>query len=369
MYKRYSLKELIFKYVASLLLSSNLMRNRSLSFIKWTIAQNYGYFIKIINSIYYAGKTQQDAVKKSQQLWCQGVSSVLDYAVEGEKNEDAFDLALNTTLRLIELSRQSEYFPYVVIKPTSLGDASVYCAKSIDESYESTEWVRIVSRYTCIFEAALANKVSIMVDAEQSSIQPAVDHLIITNMNIYNKNWPLITLTLQFYLKKQTERLATLYEHSVKHQFYLGLKIVRGAYLESEKASDNRHLYFDTKAETDESFNSAIHFIAQRLDRIYPFFATHNETSLKIIMQHSCLRDLKVWTGQLYGMGDHITLSLKQKGYQVCKYLPFGPIDKSFPYLIRRMEENAVSSETLKKESTVLITEIWKRITGFDDGK
>lgn len=139
--------------------------------------------------------------------------------------------------------------------------------------------------------------------------------------------------------------------------------MVRGAYLEAEKSSGDARLCFTDKSDTDASYGEAIDYISHRLDVIYPFFATHNEHSMNLIMQNERLNAAHVWTGQLYGIGDHITSSLQSMDFRVCKYLPYGPVDKSMPYLLRRIEENAVSPETFSKESPLLCRELWRRLS------
>lgn len=325
-----------------------------------------GPICRTVNKIYFSGETLHAAKMSADLLALQGVASVLDYAVEGEDEESTFDKALENTLRLIELSSQSDNLPFIVIKPSALGASHIYKlrADTAQEGWCGIEWQRIKDRYKRIFDTARQFNVKIMVDAEHVLIQNSVNDLIIDFMGTYNTESPLISLTLQFYLKDQMARLKGYYHLACSRKFWLGVKVVRGAYLETEYALNHGEVCFATKEETDNSYNQAISYIAQRMDVIYPMFATHNEVSLKLIMQNDLLSEARVWTGQLYGIADHVTASLRSKNCPVCKYLPFGPASKSLPYLLRRIEENAVSYETFKNENPILRHEIWCRLTG-----
>ncbi|MEH0834367.1 carbapenem biosynthesis protein CarD, partial [Pectobacterium cacticida] len=232
-----------------------------------------------------------------------------------------------------------------------------------DEASASA-WSRIVARFSHLFDYACSHGVRVMVDAEQTAIQPAVDRLVLDMMREFNRDSAVITLTLQFYLKDQLRFLDECYQRACQDNFVLGVKVVRGAYLEEEKRVNGGERCFATKEETDRSYNAAVDYIAQRLDRISPFFATHNEESLALIMKSESLRAGCTWIGQLYGLGDHITYSLLQTGFRVCKYLPYGPLDKSLPYLLRRIEENAIASATFKKENKLLQKELLRRLVG-----
>ncbi len=366
-YNRYTSRTLFFKYCATATLTHKLTRRLSLFTLKKCLARPQGRLFSLVNSIYFGGETLEEVQSTATFLARSGIACVLDYAVEGENDETQFDKAMENTLRLIEMSQQTDSLPFVVIKPSSLGSAAVYARLSeglaLDE-ISASAWSRIVARFSHLFDYARSHGVRVMVDAEQTAIQPAVDRLVLDMMREFNRDSAVITLTLQFYLKDQLRFLDECYQQACQDNFLLGVKVVRGAYLEEEKRANGGVRCFATKQETDRSYNAAVDYIAQRLDRIAPFFATHNEESLALIMKNESLRAGRTWVGQLYGLGDHITYSLLQTGFRVCKYLPYGPLDKSLPYLLRRIEENAVASATFKKENKLLQKELLRRLVG-----
>ena len=366
-YNRYTSGTLFFKYCATASLTHKLTRRLSLFTLKKCLARPRGRLFSLINNIYFGGETLAEACSTATVLARAGIACVLDYAVEGESDETQFDKAMKNTLLLIDVSRQTDTLPFVVIKPSSLGNVSVYAQQSdglaLDEA-STQAWLRIVARFLLLFDYARSHGVSVMVDAEQTKIQPAVDQLVLGMMREFNRDSAVITLTLQFYLKDQLRFLDECYQKACQYGFIFGIKVVRGAYLEEEKRVNGGERCFSTKQETDDSYNAAVDYIAQRLDRIAPFFATHNEDSLALIMKSEPLRAARIWVGQLYGLGDHITYSLLQTGSRVCKYLPYGPLDKSLPYLLRRIEENAVASATFKKENKLLQKELIRRLAG-----
>ncbi|WP_409158723.1 carbapenem biosynthesis protein CarD [Pectobacterium sp. B2J-2] len=366
-YHRYTSRTLFFKYCATATLTHRLTRRLSLFTLKKCLARPRGRLFSLVNSIYFGGETLEEVQSTATFLARSGIACVLDYAVEGENDETQFDKAMENTLRLIEMSQQTDSLPFVVIKPSSLGSVAVYARQSegltLDEASASA-WSRIVARFSRLFDYARSHGVRVMVDAEQTAIQPAVDRLVLDMMCEFNRDSAVITLTLQFYLKDQLRFLDECYQRACQDNFLLGVKVVRGAYLEDEKRVNGGIRCFATKQETDRSYNAAVDYIAPRLDRIAPFFATHNEESLALIMASDSLRAERTWVGQLYGLGDHITYSLLQTGFRVCKYLPYGPLDKSLPYLLRRIEENAVASATFKKENKLLQKELLRRLVG-----
>lgn len=367
LYDRYSISELIFKVFINKLLRFSFTKKIAFRLLKGILSNPENTICKMIHKIYFSGTTQHDAQRSAISLFKKGIFSILDYASEGNDDEIAFDTTVENIISNIKSSACLDYVPYIAVKPTSIGAARIYRFKCHENEMDEDSieaWDRITLRFRRIFDIATCYRVRIMIDAEQTSIQPAVDKLMISMMQTYNRDWPVINLTLQFYLKAQQKKLESYYIQSHKYNFILGLKVVRGAYLEHERNSYGKHLCFNSKHETDESFNKATTYISERLDRIYPFFATHNEVSLEKIMLNDNLRFAKVWTGQLYGMSDHLSYYLVNSDLRVCKYLPYGPIKTSLPYLIRRIEENALAPETFKKENIFLFHEIKCRLTG-----
>ncbi|QOL16274.1 proline dehydrogenase family protein [Dickeya dianthicola] len=362
-FARYRTRTLTFKLLASALLGNNKTRTVSIYALKKVLYISQGAILKLINGIYFGGETLNQVTSTTSALRKENINSIIDYAIEGENTESVYNDVMNKTFSLIDIAAENRNIPFVVIKPSSLGSIELYRAITLNQNLtpeQQQEWDSVTERYTRIVDAAGEKKVRIMVDAEQSWIQPAVDNFIVELMKKYNRSYPLLTLTLQFYCKNKLERLKEHYRQACEHDFYLGIKLVRGAYLEEEKRISHDYC-FTEKAETDNNYNNAIHFVAEHTDRIFPFFATHNEHSLALIRQSPTLRK-NIWLGQLYGMGDHITWSLTHDGFSVCKYVPFGPLKKSLPYLLRRIEENAIPSTTFITERKLIRKELHRRM-------
>ncbi|WJY16310.1 proline dehydrogenase family protein [Pectobacteriaceae bacterium CE90] len=238
-YKRYSSSELLFKYLSTKTLTHKLTRKFSLLFLKKYLSRPKGKLFSLINDIYFGGQTLDEVKQTAVNLAQAGISSILDYAVEGENDEAQFDSAVENTLRLIDMSQKMESIPFVVIKPSSLGRSAIYARQSrasVLNASSDEEWARIEARYHRIFEYAEAHNVRVMVDAEQTAIQPAVDRLVLNMMRVFNVKTATITLTLQFYLKDQLRLLDEYYQEACLYDFVLGVKVVRGAYLEEEKS-------------------------------------------------------------------------------------------------------------------------------------
>ena len=200
------------------------------------------------------------------------------------------------------------------------------------------------------------NNISVLIDAEESWIQFAVDKLALQLMKTYNSKKVFVYNTLQAYRWDRLEYLKKVHLLAKKEQFNLGFKLVRGAYMEKERTRAKLNGYLSpickTKSETDDSFDSCLRYILNNLPHIKLFLGTHNEKStreaLEIIHKLGlCNNDSRIWFGQLFGMSDHISFNLAKKGYNVTKYLPFGPVKDVMPYLIRRAEENtSVAGQT-----------------------
>ncbi|WP_027710680.1 proline dehydrogenase family protein [Dickeya chrysanthemi] len=362
-FARYRTRTLTFKLLSSALLGNNKTRKIAIYALKKALHISKGTTLKIINGIYFGGETLHQVKNTTSILKEENINSIIDYAIEGENTDSVYNDVMNQTFSLIDLAAENKNIPFVVIKPSSLGSIALYQAITFGKALtpeQSQEWNLVMRRYIDIFDAASEKNVKIMIDAEQSWIQPAVDNFIIEMMKTYNRSYPLLTLTLQFYCKDKLKKLKDYYTQASNDNFHLGIKLVRGAYLEEEKRFNHGYCFAE-KTETDNNYNSAIAFIAEHTDRISPFFATHNERSLELIRQSQTLKK-NIWLGQLYGMGDHITWSLMYEGFSVCKYIPFGPLKKSLPYLLRRIEENAIPSATFVTERKLIRKELHRRM-------
>ncbi len=314
------------------------------------------------------GVNEADCLPVVDRMYEKGVCSVLDYSVEGKDEEDPFDNALAMILKILDFVKEKEAIPFAVFKPTGFGRFALY--QKIGEKKELTddekqEWQRVVNRFDRVCKKAYDLNVSLLVDAEESWMQDAADDLIEDMMRKYNKNSVIVFNTLQTYRWDRLPYLKELNERGEAEGFKVGMKVVRGAYLEKENDRAKEKGYPSpicaSKEETDKNFDETIKYMVTKLDNISVFAGTHNEESclkLMAIMKERGWKnnDRGVWFGQLYGMSDHISFNLADRGYNVAKYLPFGPVKDVMPYLIRRAEENtSVAGQTTRELSLLKI--------------
>ena len=309
-----------------------------------------------------SGTNANESLKVVNTLAKQKVFSVLDYSVEGAKEEISLDACLANTLSTIDLSSKSDNIPFTVFKPTGFGDPVLYSKVSQGEVLSKDEeaaWERIRLRYLKCCETAKDKAVKVLIDAEESWLQPAINILVEDMMQRFNKEEAIVFTTVQLYLKNRIHYLEELKEKASKHGFKIGVKIVRGAYMEKETAYALAHGLENpvcyNKKETDQNFDRAWHYILDHLEHISLYFGSHNEASTYAFLNEMEQRNIpkdhpNIWFGQLYGMSDHISFNLAQAGYRVSKYLPFGPVKDVLPYLIRRAEENtSVAGQSIRE--------------------
>lgn len=315
------------------------------------------------------GVSEADCMPVVDSMWGKRVCSVLDYSVEGKDTEDPLDDALAKTLKILDFVKEKDAIPFAVFKPSGYGRFGLF--QKIGEGKalsvaEEAEWGRVRNRFDTTCKKAFDLDVSLLIDAEESWMQDAADRLVEDMMRNYNTKKAIVFNTLQLYRWDRMDYLRRLHQMAREQGFLIGIKAVRGAYLEKEHERAEEKGYptpiCATKKETDENFNAAIDYIVDHLDTISLFAGTHNETSCYHLLELMETRgiapgDPHVWFGQLYGMSDHISFNLAKHGYNVAKYLPFGPVRDVMPYLIRRAEENtSVAGQTsrelelLKKE-------------------
>jgi proline dehydrogenase len=319
------------------------------------------------------GINEDDCLPVIDKMFTKGVSSVLDYSVEGKEEESTFDDARNKIIKIIKFADEREAMPIVVFKPTGFGRFYLYQKKGEGKAFtpaEQDEWNRIVARFDSVCSLAKTKDVEVLIDAEESWMQNAADELCEAMMLKYNQDKPIVYNTLQTYRWDRFDYLKNLHERAKSQQFKIGFKIVRGAYMEKERdrAKDKGYQspICETKLATDENFNSCMSYILNNLNDISLFIGTHNEQSCYLAMDlmrqlNIDKKDNNVWFGQLYGMSDHISFNLAEQGYNVAKYVPFGPVKDVMPYLIRRAEENTSVAGQTSRELNLLKQEKARR--------
>lgn len=323
------------------------------------------------------GVNEEDCVPVIDTMFTKGVSSVLDYSVEGKKEESAFDDCRDKIIKIIRFADEKEAMPIVVFKPTGFGRFYLY--QKLGEgktltSEEQEEWGRVVARFDTICKLAKEKDVEVLIDGEESWMQDAADGLCEDMMRKYNRIKPVVYNTLQTYRWDRLNYLKSLHERAKGDGFKVGFKIVRGAYMEKERDRARENGYdspiCDNKLATDENFDTCMSYILNNLNIISLFIGTHNEQSCYLAMK--MMEDMgiektdnNVWFGQLYGMSDHISFNLAKQGYNVAKYVPFGPVKDVMPYLIRRAEENtSVAGQTSRELSLIKQEKKRRKISG-----
>lgn len=315
------------------------------------------------------GVNEKDCMPVVDSLMEAGVYSVLDYSVEGKEEETQFDATLNKVLELTLFAEKKPAMPFSVFKPTGLGRFAIWQKVTEKKSLtpdETTEWEKIKKRYETVCKEAHSRNITLLIDGEETWMQDAADDLCEAMMETYNKEKAIVFNTLQCYRWDRLDYLKEIHQRAKRKGFKLGFKVVRGAYMEKEQERAEEMGYPNpicaNKQATDIHFNNVVRYILENLQDISLFLGSHNEESSYLAMEIMSelgipKNDPRVWFGQLYGMSDHISYNLAEAGYNVAKYIPFGPVKDVMPYLIRRAEENtSVAGQTsrelelLKKE-------------------
>ena len=318
------------------------------------------------------GVNEQDSMKVVHSLDAIGVATVLDYSVEGKEEENQFDLTQDKVLSLIDFSSEKKSMPFAVFKPTGLGRFKVWQQASVGplNGLLQEEWERIKARYMTIVQKAQSQKIMLLIDAEESWMQDAADMLCEEMMMTFNKDYSVVFNTLQCYRHDRLAYLKKAHKEAKAKGVKLGFKDVRGAYMEKE---NDRALTMGyptpicvNKQATDDMFNEVVAYILANINDISLFLGTHNEEStykvLNLMHENGLSKnDPRIWFGQLYGMSDHITYNLANEGYNVAKYIPFGPVKDVMPYLIRRAEENTSVSGQTTRELDLIMGELSRR--------
>ena len=320
-----------------------------------------------------SGENLQESYETVKKLNKKNVKSYLHYSVEGLENEKTYDNSLNEVVKSIEFAASKDILNYTVFKPTAVA-SSVILNKVTEEkelsSFEKGIYIRIVDRFDIICKTAFENQIKILVDAEESWLQDAIDDIVLKMMIKYNTDNTIVYNTSQMYRHDRLKYLKELKKKSIENNFQIGIKLVRGAYIEKENRRAKKYNYkspiCESKHATDTNFNEGANFILSNLDNFSLFCGSHNEKSIYNIldiMKESKMQknNPKIWFGQLYGMSDNISFNLAEEGYNVIKYLPFGPIKEVIPYLIRRAEENTSVKGQTSRELELIKKELKRR--------
>lgn len=319
------------------------------------------------------GETIKESLVTARGLAKNGVGTILDYSVEGEDDQAAMDATAEEVQRTIAAAKGNPDVPFSVFKPSGVIRAEVLekvsAGRGLDRD-ETAAWDRGRRRVERICEAACAAGVPVLVDAEESWMQGAIDALVTEMMQRYNARRALVYNTVQLY---RHDRLAFLHGQVAAAQakgYHVGVKLVRGAYMEKERERAAEKGCPDpigaNKAAVDADYNDALRFCVEHIGRMAVLNGTHNEEStllLAELMQEAGLErnDPRIHFGQLLGMSDNISFNMAAAGYNVVKYVPYGPVRQVLPYLIRRAKENTSARGQTGRELSLIIAEQRRR--------
>ncbi len=308
-----------------------------------------------------------------EKLGSANVKSILDYSVEGGEEDTQIDIAFHETLRSIEFAGSNPNIPFAVFKPTafirSYALEVLSSGRKVDE-ITLNEGKKFRSRVEALCKAAFERDIPILIDAEDSFYQPFIDEVVLSMMAMFNRDQAIVFNTYQMYRWDRLGVLKRDYLKAKDENFYLGAKFVRGAYMERERERARLKSYPDPihhgKDETDHDYNEALRFSIEHIERISIFNGTHNEFSAMyltdLMEEHQISKnDQRIWFSQLYGMSDHISFNLALEGYNVAKYVPYGPVKHVLPYLLRRVEENSSVSGQTGRELSLILKELNRR--------
>jgi proline dehydrogenase len=319
------------------------------------------------------GESVADALNVLQYLSSHGVSGILDFAAERGASETEFQASYLAILKTIEAVSQFSGHRFTVFKPTALTSFDLLHKISDGLPLSASEemaWSNGKKRIESLCEAAVKHDVVIMADAEESWIQPAIDALMQTLMRKHNSLGTHVFTTIQFYRTGRVAELQRLLQDAEAHNYHLGIKAVRGAYLEKERefaVSNNKpSAVHATKEDTDKHFDQGVEFAMENLHRISLCVATHNEASILSAAKTMQNRDItktkdKASFSQLYGMSDHVTFCLASAGYHASKYIPYGHVREAVPYLLRRAQENTAVQGQTTREGELISCELSRR--------
>lgn len=343
----------------------------------WAIKLRLPFVNQIVKNTIYeqfcGGSTLYETQKTIDKLAENNVLSVLDYGVEAKTSEKDFDATMNEIIRALDFASLNDHVPVVSTKLTGIARFELLeklnDRKPLTKS-EEEEYRVVLKRIDAICYNAKDKNVAIFIDAEDSWIQNAIDDLTDKMMARYNQQKVIVYNTFQLYRKDRLAFLKSSFEKAEKEGYFLGAKMVRGAYMEKERKRAQEMGYespiHETKEAVDKDYNDAVMFCLDNYLKIAMCNATHNQESCMLMAEAIEERGLNrnhshLNFCQLYGMSDNLTFNLAKSGYTVAKYLPYGQVRDVIPYLIRRAQENSSVTGDMSREYALLLKEAKRR--------
>ncbi|MEL6255822.1 MAG: proline dehydrogenase family protein [Bacteroidota bacterium] len=336
-----------------------------------------GIVRRTLFDIFVGGETLEETIKVSSYLDTFGVKTILDYSVEGEKTEEGFDKTLNEIIDAVKHGGRIQEVVFAACKLTGLADMDLMTKIQAGEKLAESEVkakARVAERMDELAAVAKLHDTPIFIDAEDSWIQDYIDELAEEMMERYNKDKCYVYTTVQLYRHDRLAYLRGLIRRSEEKGYILGVKLVRGAYMEKEAERAEEMGYENPiqpdKASTDRDYNAALKLCINHLDHVAICAGTHNEASSLLLAELLEEKGLSpdhphIWFAQLLGMSDNISFNLAHNGFNVAKYLPYGPVKAVMPYLIRRAEENTSVAGQASRETDLLSKEVKRRKTSI----
>lgn len=332
-----------------------------------------GLIKKTVFKQFCGGESMDDCDQTMAELYRYGIGTILDYSVEGEEKEEVFENTMKETLLTIKKAANNPQIPFCVFKVTGMGRFDILAKVSSNETLtaaEETEFGKIKNRIYTICKSAFDNNVRIFIDAEESWIQESIDRMAEEMMKEFNQQSAIVYNTIQLYRHDRLAYLKECHKQAVEQHYILGVKLVRGAYMEKERkrAADLGYAspIQPDKTASDRDYDEALAFCIEHINRIHLCAGSHNESSSLLLAklmdeQHIPNNDQRIYFSQLYGMSDHISFNLSNAGYNVAKYLPYGPVKAVMPYLFRRAAENTSVKGQAGRELTLISREVARR--------
>ena len=333
-----------------------------------------GMIKKTIFKQFCGGESIADCENKIELLSKFKIGTILDYSVEGKESEEDLDKTRDEIIATIHRAKGNPLIPFSVFKPTGISRTELLekwnKANAVLSDLEKQEIEKVLARVDAICKAGFDADVPILIDAEDSWFQDGIDRMANNMMAKYNKQKAIIYNTAQMYRHDRLEFIKNTYLESVEGNYFVGIKLVRGAYMEKERARAKELGYPSpiqpNKEATDRDYNLALEFMTDHLDKFSICAGTHNETSSSYLVEilekkKIAKNDHRIYFAQLLGMSDHISFTLAHQGYNVAKYVPYGPVREVMPYLMRRAQENTSVAGQMGRELSLIVKEKKRR--------
>ena len=341
--------------------------------LKWGLPGTNFLIKRSIFEQFCGGETIAECRPATAELGKYNIGTILDYSVEGDGNDRSYDHTRDEVLATIDEAHRSAHIPFSVFKVTGVANVAILEKIQAGQDLTAAEQAshaRAVGRVEALCARAHQHGVRLFFDAEESWFQRTIDQLASDMMARYNHDTAIVWNTYQLYLHDRLDALKAAHHTATAAGYFIGAKLVRGAYMEKEaRVAQQRGQATPinpTKQATDDLYDAALRYCVAHLDRISLCAGTHNEASsllLTQLMHQAGLSpgDTRVWFAQLYGMSDNLTYNLAHAGYNTAKYLPYGPVAAVMPYLLRRADENTAIAGQSSREFLLIQKEIRRR--------